>query len=148
MTRPTCSRRWKESHTSDTNTRSVPDGGGSFQGASSGDSPQTRLRPTGLVRARSRRRAARASTRGQLACLGVRPELRTGSELYVIVEVNGQEVSAEALWSTASSFGHFTAMQVRGRRTRGLALHLDRLGAGTRGLFDRGLAAGPVRAPI
>jgi len=66
----------------------------------------------------------------------------------VIVEVNGQEVSAEALWSTASSFGHFTAMQVRGRRTRGLALHLDRLGAANRELFDTGLDAERIRGLI
>ena len=35
------------------------------------------------------------------------------------IEIEGREVSAEALWSTVSAHGHFTAMQVRGRRTRG-----------------------------
>jgi hypothetical protein len=44
--------------------------------------------------------------------------------------------SAEAVWSTASAYGHFTAMQVRGRRTRGLALHLRRLEAATKELFE------------
>jgi len=66
----------------------------------------------------------------------------------VRVEVDGREVSAEALWSTASSFGHFTAMQVRGRRTRGLALHLDRLEASTRELFDTGLDAVRIRSLV
>ena len=64
------------------------------------------------------------------------------------VEVDGEEVSAETLWSTASSFGHFTAMQVRGRRARGLALHLDRLEAANRELFDTGLDAERLRSLI
>ena len=64
------------------------------------------------------------------------------------VEVDGREVSAEALWSTASSFGHFTAMQVRSRRTRGLALHLDRLEAANRELFDTGLDAERIRSLV
>jgi branched-subunit amino acid aminotransferase/4-amino-4-deoxychorismate lyase len=55
------------------------------------------------------------------------------------VEVDGREVDAETLWRVASSFGHFTAMQVRGRRTRGLELHLRRLEAANRELFDTGL---------
>jgi branched-subunit amino acid aminotransferase/4-amino-4-deoxychorismate lyase len=55
------------------------------------------------------------------------------------IEIDGQPVGAEALWATASAYGHFTAMQVRGRRTRGLALHLDRLEAATNELFDAGL---------
>jgi branched-subunit amino acid aminotransferase/4-amino-4-deoxychorismate lyase len=66
----------------------------------------------------------------------------------VLVEIDGREVSAESLWSTASSFGHFTAMQVRGRRTRGLALHLDRLEAANRELFDTGLDGERIRSLI
>jgi branched-subunit amino acid aminotransferase/4-amino-4-deoxychorismate lyase len=66
----------------------------------------------------------------------------------VRVEIDGQVVSAESLWSTASSFGHFTAMQVRGRRTRGLALHLDRLEAANRELFDTGLDAERIRTLV
>jgi branched-subunit amino acid aminotransferase/4-amino-4-deoxychorismate lyase len=54
------------------------------------------------------------------------------------VEVDGREVDAATLWRVASSFGHFTAMQVRGRRTRGLELHLRRLEAANRELFDTG----------
>ena len=45
------------------------------------------------------------------------------------IEIDGREVDAEQLWSTASAHGHFTAMQVRGGCTRGLAFHLDRLEA-------------------
>ena len=61
------------------------------------------------------------------------------------IEIDGRRVDAEALWSTASGFGHFTAMQVRGRRTRGLALHLRRLEAANRELFDAGLDHERVR---
>lgn len=55
------------------------------------------------------------------------------------IEIDGREVDAEQLWSTASAYGHFTAMQVRGGRTRGLALHLDRLEGANAELFDSGL---------
>ena len=51
------------------------------------------------------------------------------------IEIDGRRPTAEELWETAAGFGHFTAMQVRGRRTRGLALHLDRLEAANRELF-------------
>jgi branched-subunit amino acid aminotransferase/4-amino-4-deoxychorismate lyase len=64
------------------------------------------------------------------------------------IEVNGQRVGAEVAFSLASTFGHFTAMQVRGRRTRGLALHLRRLEAANRELFDVGLDGERVRALI
>lgn len=37
----------------------------------------------------------------------------------VFIEIDGRPANAEALWSTVSAYGHFTAMQVRGRRTRG-----------------------------
>ena len=52
------------------------------------------------------------------------------------------------LWSTASAFGHFTAMQVRARRTRGLALHLARLEAANRELFEAELDGKRVRELI
>lgn len=61
------------------------------------------------------------------------------------IEIDGQPVSAEALWSTASGYGHFTAMQVRGRRTRGLALHFERLQAANSELFGTGLDAERIR---
>jgi len=35
-----------------------------------------------------------------------------GSTDALRIEINGDRVDAEALWSTASGFGHFTAMQV------------------------------------
>jgi branched-subunit amino acid aminotransferase/4-amino-4-deoxychorismate lyase len=54
----------------------------------------------------------------------------------VRIEIDGRPVTAESLWETASGYGHFTAMQVRGTRTRGLQLHLDRLEAANRELFD------------
>jgi branched-subunit amino acid aminotransferase/4-amino-4-deoxychorismate lyase len=46
------------------------------------------------------------------------------------------------------SYGHFTAMQVRGGATRGLALHLARLDAANRELFDAPLDGDLVRARI
>ncbi len=66
----------------------------------------------------------------------------------MLVEIDGREVSAEALWSTASAYGHFTAMQVRARRTRGLALHLERLERANAELFGAGFDAEQVRVLI
>jgi branched-subunit amino acid aminotransferase/4-amino-4-deoxychorismate lyase len=65
-----------------------------------------------------------------------------------VLEIDGRRVSAEVAWSTASAFGHFTAMQVRGGRTRGLALHLARLEAANRELFGVGLNGDHVRSLI
>jgi branched-subunit amino acid aminotransferase/4-amino-4-deoxychorismate lyase len=64
------------------------------------------------------------------------------------IEIDGRRVGAETLWSTASGFGHFTAMQVRGRRTRGLSVHLRRLEAANDELFDADLDHERVRALI
>ena len=61
------------------------------------------------------------------------------------IEIEGQRVSAEALWKTTSAHGHFTAMQVRGRRARGLELHLGRLEAANQELFDTGLDRERIR---
>lgn len=61
------------------------------------------------------------------------------------VEIDGDRVDAATLWSTASGFGHFTAMQVRDRRTRGLALHLARLETANRELFGAELDHERVR---
>jgi branched-subunit amino acid aminotransferase/4-amino-4-deoxychorismate lyase len=61
------------------------------------------------------------------------------------VEIDGRHASAEELWTTVSGYGHFTAMQVRGRRTRGLALHLRRLEAANRELFDADLDGDRIR---
>jgi branched-subunit amino acid aminotransferase/4-amino-4-deoxychorismate lyase len=65
------------------------------------------------------------------------------------VEVNGSAASAGQLQDFAfGHYGHFTAMQVRQARTRGLDLHLARLAAATRELFGRGLDGDEVRAHI
>jgi branched-subunit amino acid aminotransferase/4-amino-4-deoxychorismate lyase len=61
------------------------------------------------------------------------------------IEIDGRVPNAEELWSTASAFGHFTAMQVRGGRTRGLELHLRRLETANRELFGAGLDGDRVR---
>jgi branched-subunit amino acid aminotransferase/4-amino-4-deoxychorismate lyase len=66
----------------------------------------------------------------------------------VRVEIDGRAASAGEALSVTSSFGHFTAMQVRGGRTRGLALHLARLEAANRELFDVSLDHDHVRALI
>lgn len=61
------------------------------------------------------------------------------------IEIEGRRPGAEVAWSTVCNYGHFTAMQVRGGRTRGLALHLCRLAAANRELFDYGLDGERVR---
>jgi branched-subunit amino acid aminotransferase/4-amino-4-deoxychorismate lyase len=64
------------------------------------------------------------------------------------LEIDGRPVSAGVAAATTAAYGHFTAMQVRGGRTRGLALHLRRLEAANREVFDVGLDADRVRALI
>ena len=67
----------------------------------------------------------------------------------VRVDVNGREATAEQLRDyVLGPYGHFTAMQVRQARTRGLALHLARLDGATRELFGHGLDGDQVRAHI
>ena len=61
------------------------------------------------------------------------------------IEVDGARVDAATLWSTVSNFGHFTAMQVRERQTRGLSFHLRRLEAANDELFGVELDPGRVR---
>jgi branched-subunit amino acid aminotransferase/4-amino-4-deoxychorismate lyase len=62
------------------------------------------------------------------------------------VEIDGRPPAPETLQRFAlDNLGHFTAMQVRGRRVRGLALHLARLDQGSRELFGVGLDAQRVR---
>ncbi|WP_426403531.1 aminotransferase class IV [Streptomyces sp. R-07] len=56
------------------------------------------------------------------------------------IEIDGTPAADPELLATLmSGFGHFTAMQVRDGRVKGLALHLDRLDRSTRELFDREL---------
>jgi branched-subunit amino acid aminotransferase/4-amino-4-deoxychorismate lyase len=65
------------------------------------------------------------------------------------LEINGRAVSVETLWLPAlSNYGHFTAMQVRNGKTRGLELHLNRLRTATHELFDADLDDDRVREHI
>src|ERR1700761_8491454 len=67
----------------------------------------------------------------------------------VAIEVNGREAAqAEVSLLEHEGWGHFTAMQVRGGRTRGLDLHLARLEAAHRDVYERALASRGGRARI
>jgi branched-subunit amino acid aminotransferase/4-amino-4-deoxychorismate lyase len=67
----------------------------------------------------------------------------------LLVEVDGIEPTAAELATLAfASYGHFTAMQVRGGRVRGLAHHLDRLTAANRELFEADLDGDRLRELI
>jgi hypothetical protein len=55
------------------------------------------------------------------------------------MEIDGRDATVEQLSTIApAGYGHFTAMQVRQRRVRGLGLHLDRLGAANHEMFGAG----------
>ncbi|MGW5443454.1 hypothetical protein [Streptomyces asiaticus] len=57
------------------------------------------------------------------------------------IEINGSPATADTLRLPAlTSYGHFTAMQIRDARVRGLDLHLERLRSATRELFGGDLA--------
>ncbi|GAB3960291.1 aminotransferase class IV family protein [Actinoallomurus acanthiterrae] len=65
------------------------------------------------------------------------------------LEIDGAPPTADGLWHLAAvNYGHLTVMQVRGRRTRGLELHLARLDAANRELFGSGLDGELVRERI
>src|SRR5216684_2028190 len=65
------------------------------------------------------------------------------------VEIEGAAATVERLSAVApAGYGHFTAMQVRDHRVRGLGLHLARLDAANLELFDVGLDPGQVRDHI
>lgn len=67
----------------------------------------------------------------------------------VRVAIDGREATAEQLSALAGgSYGHFTAMQVRNCRVRGLDLHLARLAGANRELFGADLDAAAVRDHI
>lgn len=58
--------------------------------------------------------------------------------MILSVYVNGVPASTEEIGAIAfGAFAHFTAMQVRGGRVRGLDLHLERLRRGSDELFGR-----------
>jgi branched-subunit amino acid aminotransferase/4-amino-4-deoxychorismate lyase len=62
------------------------------------------------------------------------------------LEIDGREPTLEELYHPLlANYGHFTAMQVRGGRVRGLELHLARLAAATRELLDADLDTARVR---
>ena len=65
------------------------------------------------------------------------------------LECDGRTATLEQIWALdLSPSGHFTAMQVRGRRTLGLDFHLARLDAATRELFEVELDGSVVRAYV
>lgn len=65
------------------------------------------------------------------------------------VEIDGAPASADQLRAALlGSFGHFTAMQVRGGAVRGLGLHVARLDAANRELFGAGINAAAIRSHI
>jgi branched-subunit amino acid aminotransferase/4-amino-4-deoxychorismate lyase len=67
----------------------------------------------------------------------------------VRIEVNGHDADEAAVSLLEhEGWGHFTAMQVRGRRTRGLELHLARLAAAHREIYGRVLDGEEVRGRI
>jgi branched-subunit amino acid aminotransferase/4-amino-4-deoxychorismate lyase len=66
----------------------------------------------------------------------------------VVIEIDGRPVSDPRLDPRFAPDGHFTAMQVRGRRTRGLDLHLERLDGANRELFGAGIDHDEVLARI
>jgi branched-subunit amino acid aminotransferase/4-amino-4-deoxychorismate lyase len=67
----------------------------------------------------------------------------------VHIEIDGRGATLELLSATApAGYGHFTAMQVRNGRVRGLGLHLVRLDAANREMFGAGLDTAAVAGYI
>ncbi|NGO81286.1 class IV aminotransferase [Streptomyces sp. YC504] len=65
------------------------------------------------------------------------------------IEIDGRPADTEALLHPATTaYGHFTALQVRGGATQGLALHLERLRKATYELWEKELDGERVRALI
>ncbi|MFF5262290.1 aminotransferase class IV family protein [Actinomadura viridis] len=64
-----------------------------------------------------------------------------------VVQRNGRAATAEDLGPLAfAGYAHFTAMQVRGGRVRGLDLHLERLRSASVEMFGRAMPGERVRA--
>src|SRR5215472_7538067 len=62
------------------------------------------------------------------------------------IQIDGQDATVEQLrGASVAHYGHFTAMQVRDRRVRGLDLHLARLDAANQEVFGTGLDTAQVR---
>ncbi|WP_046509468.1 aminotransferase class IV family protein [Streptomyces odonnellii] len=67
----------------------------------------------------------------------------------LLIEVDGHPATeADLRLRALDTYGHFTAMQIRDGRTRGMDLHLARLDAATRELFGTGLDGERVRAAL
>jgi branched-subunit amino acid aminotransferase/4-amino-4-deoxychorismate lyase len=64
------------------------------------------------------------------------------------IEIDGVPPAPDQLWATVSAYGHFTAMQVRNGKARGLALHMRRLEAANREAFGGDLDGERVRALV
>ena len=65
------------------------------------------------------------------------------------IEIDGHSATVEQLSAAApAGYGHFTAMQVRSGRVRGLDLHLARLDAANREMFGAGLDTAAVAGHI
>lgn len=64
------------------------------------------------------------------------------------IELNGDPLGPDAAIAGMTSYGHFTAMQVRDGRVRGLSQHLDRLTTSTRLLFGADLDVELVRSYV
>jgi branched-subunit amino acid aminotransferase/4-amino-4-deoxychorismate lyase len=72
--------------------------------------------------------------------------MTTASNTFV-AQLNGRAASADNLAPLAfAGFAHFTAMQVRGGRVRGLDLHLQRLRTASIELFSRAMPDDRLRA--
>jgi branched-subunit amino acid aminotransferase/4-amino-4-deoxychorismate lyase len=72
--------------------------------------------------------------------------MSTASNSFV-AQVNGRTAAADDLAPLAfAGFAHFTAMQVRGGRVRGLDLHLQRLRTASIALFGRATSDDRMRA--
>lgn len=66
----------------------------------------------------------------------------------LLVETDGTPATADVLGTVLTGYGHFTAMQVRDGRVRGLRFHLARLDGATRELFGTGLDGERVRSAV
>lgn len=65
------------------------------------------------------------------------------------IEIDGHAATVRSLWlALVGGYGHFTAMQFRDRKVRGMDLHLSRLDEGSRALLGTGLDEDRVRELI
>lgn len=78
----------------------------------------------------------------------VTPTQSAGTDSFV-THLNGRPATADDLAPLAfAGYAHFTAIQVRDRRVRGLDLHLARLRSASQELFGRALPDDAVRARL